>query len=109
MGRYEPEHVGMKICLIPARGGSKRIPRKNIRSFRGQPMIAWSISAAAASGCFDQIIVSTDDDEIADVARSAGAEVPFKRPAISLMIRPPRRMSLVMRWIGLFNRAWPVN
>ena len=71
----------MKICLIPARGGSKRIPRKNIREFRGKPMIAWSISAAQESSCFDQIIVSTDDEEIAEVARAFGAEVPFLRPS----------------------------
>lgn len=71
----------MTICLIPARGGSKRIPRKNIRSFRGKPMIAWSIEAAHASGCFDQVLVSTDDVEIAEVARVHGAQVPFLRPA----------------------------
>jgi len=70
----------MRLCVIPARGGSKRIPRKNIRIFDGKPMIAWSIDAARASNCFDQIIVSTDDDEIADVARDYGAEVPFIRP-----------------------------
>jgi len=71
----------MKLCVIPARGGSKRIPRKNIRIFRGKPMIAWSISAAQQSACFDQIIVSTDDEEIAEVARFFGAEVPFLRPS----------------------------
>ena len=71
----------MKHCVIPARGGSKRIPHKNIRKFCGKPMIAWSIEGAQASGCFDQIIVSTDDAEIADVARQWGAEVPFMRPA----------------------------
>ena len=71
----------MNLALIPARGGSKRIPRKNIRSFRGRPMIAWSINAARAAGCFDRIIVSTDDEEIAALARSHGAEVPFLRPA----------------------------
>ena len=71
----------MKLCVIPARGGSKRIPRKNIREFGGKPMIAWSIKAALASGCFDQVIVSTDDDEIAKIAESFGAEVPFRRPA----------------------------
>ena len=70
----------MNLCIIPARGGSKRIPRKNIREFCGKPMIAWSIGAARASGCFDQIIVSTDDAEIAAVARQWGAEVPFCRP-----------------------------
>ncbi|MDI7863633.1 pseudaminic acid cytidylyltransferase [Rhizobiaceae bacterium n13] len=71
----------MRLAVIPARGGSKRIPRKNIKPFAGRPMIAWSIDAALASGCFDRIIVSTDDEEIADVASSAGAEVPFVRPA----------------------------
>lgn len=71
----------MKVAVIPARGGSKRIPRKNIRDFCGKPMIAWSITAAAASRCFDHILVSTDDDEIAAVAETWGAEVPFRRPA----------------------------
>ncbi len=71
----------MNLCVIPARGGSKRIPRKNIREFCGKPMIAWSIEAARASGCFDEIIVSTDDKEIADVARQCGAAVPFMRPS----------------------------
>ena len=70
----------MKIAIIPARGGSKRIPRKNIKLFNGKPMIAWSIEAAQASGLFDRIIVSTDDVEIADVAKQWGAEVPFMRP-----------------------------
>ncbi|MEP3299047.1 MAG: pseudaminic acid cytidylyltransferase [Pseudoruegeria sp.] len=67
--------------MIPARGGSKRIPRKNIKEFCGKPMIQWSIEAAQKSGVFDRIIVSTDDREIADVANSAGAETPFMRPA----------------------------
>lgn len=71
----------MRLCVIPARGGSKRIPRKNIREFCGKPMIAWSIEAAKESGCFDQVIVSTYDEEIANVARQWGAEVPFMRPA----------------------------
>lgn len=71
----------MKLCVIPARGGSKRIPRKNIRMFCGRPMIAWSISAALDSRLFDRVLVTTDDDEIAAVAREAGAEVPFMRPA----------------------------
>tara|TARA_B100000378_G_scaffold148534_1_gene119940 strand:+ start:599 stop:1309 length:711 start_codon:yes stop_codon:yes gene_type:complete len=70
-----------RVAIIPARGGSKRIPRKNVKDFCGKPMIAWSIEAAKASGCFDQIIVSTDDDEIARVARAWGASVPFTRPA----------------------------
>lgn len=71
----------MKIAVIPARGGSKRIPRKNIRNFCGKPMIAWSIEAAKASSLFDHIIVSTDDAEIADIAKQWGAETPFLRPA----------------------------
>ncbi|WP_417271593.1 pseudaminic acid cytidylyltransferase [Celeribacter sp.] len=66
--------------MIPARGGSKRIPRKNIREFHGRPMIGWSIAAARESGLFDRIVVSTDDAEIAQIARSEGAEVPFTRP-----------------------------
>lgn len=71
----------MKIAVIPARGGSKRIPRKNIKAFCGKPMIAWSIEAALQSDCFDRVIVSTDDAEIAEVARQWGAQVPFVRPA----------------------------
>lgn len=71
----------MRLAVIPARGGSKRIPRKNVRPFAGKPMIAHSIAAAQASGVCDRIIVSTDDDEIAAIAREAGAEVPFRRPA----------------------------
>lgn len=70
----------MKIAVIPARGGSKRIPRKNIRPFCGKPIIAYSIEAAQASGLFDEIIVSTDDAEIAEVARQFGATAPFVRP-----------------------------
>ncbi|MDH5325760.1 MAG: pseudaminic acid cytidylyltransferase [Gammaproteobacteria bacterium] len=70
----------MNIALIPARGGSKRIPRKNIKDFHGKPIIAWSIQAAIDCSCFDRIIVSTDDEEIALVAQSYGAEVPFIRP-----------------------------
>ena len=72
----------MKICVIPARGGSKRIPRKNIRNFCGKPMIAWAIGHALQSELFDKIIVSTDDEDVADVARAAGAETPFIRPAV---------------------------
>ena len=70
----------MNLCVIPARGGSKRIPRKNIKEFCGKPMIAWSIEAAIQSNCFDRIIVSTDDEEIASVAQQYGAEIPFLRP-----------------------------
>lgn len=71
----------MKLAIIPARGGSKRIPRKNIKLFCAKPMIAWSIEAALQSGCFDQVIVSTDDAGIAEVARRYGATVPFMRPS----------------------------
>ena len=70
----------MKIAVIPARGGSKRIARKNIRAFCGRPIIAYSISAARESGLFDHIVVSTDDEEIASVARECGATTPFIRP-----------------------------
>lgn len=71
----------MRVAIIPARGGSKRIPRKNVREFAGRPMIAWSIDAVRRSGCFDRIVVSTDDDAVAAVAEAWGAEVPFRRPA----------------------------
>ena len=71
----------MKVAIIPARGGSKRIPRKNIRDFCGKPMIAYSIEAAILSGCFDKVLVSTDDPEIAAVSKQYGAEVPFIRPS----------------------------
>lgn len=70
----------MTLCVIPARGGSKRIPRKNVKLFHGKPMISWSIQAALDSQAFDNVIVTTDDPDIADVARSQGAEVPFMRP-----------------------------
>lgn len=69
------------IAIIPARGGSKRIPRKNIKEFCGKPIIAYSIQAALASGLFDEVMVSTDDPEIAEVAKQYGASVPFYRSA----------------------------
>ena len=69
------------ICIIPARGGSKRIPRKNSRPFLGTPILAWSIRAAQESGLFDEILVSTDDEEMAELARAYGAAVPFIRTA----------------------------
>ena len=71
----------MKVAVIPARGGSKRIPQKNIKPFCGKPMIAWSIKAALESGCFDSVVVSTDDAAIAKEALAQGADVPFMRPA----------------------------
>lgn len=67
------------LCVIPARGGSKRIPRKNIRLFSGRPIIAWVIEIARLSGCFNEIMVSTEDEEIAKIAREWGASVPFMR------------------------------
>jgi pseudaminic acid cytidylyltransferase len=69
------------VAIIPARGGSKRIPRKNIKLFAGKPIIGYSIEAAVMSGLFERVIVSTDDHEVAEVAKSFGAEVPFLRPA----------------------------
>lgn len=69
------------LCIIPARGGSKRIPRKNIKDFLGKPIIAYSIEVALKSGLFDEVMVSTDDEEIAEVARKYGAKVPFMRSA----------------------------
>lgn len=70
----------MNICIIPARGGSKRIPNKNIRLFCGKPIIEWSIEAALKSKCFEKIIVSTDSKEISKISKEFGAEVPFIRP-----------------------------
>ncbi len=69
------------VAIIPARGGSKRIPRKNLKPFDGVPMIARSIRTALDSGLFDQVVVSTDDEEIAELAQAHGAQVPFLRPA----------------------------
>lgn len=69
------------IAIITARGGSKRIPRKNIKDFMGKPIIAYSIEAAIECGCFDEVMVSTDDEEIAAIAKKYGAEVPFFRSA----------------------------
>lgn len=69
------------LCIIPARGGSKRIPRKNVKPFLGKPMLAYPIEAALRTGLFDEVMVSTDDEEIAEVARQYGAKVPFMRSA----------------------------
>lgn len=71
----------MKLAVIPARGGSKRLPGKNIRLLGGKPLIRWTIDAALESDVFDRVCVSTDSEEIAGVARQCGAEVPFLRPA----------------------------
>ncbi len=69
----------MIIAVIPARGGSKRIPNKNIREFHDKPIIGWSIEAAIEAGCFDRVIVSTDSEQISEIAKKFGAEVPFIR------------------------------
>lgn len=71
----------MKVAVIPARGGSKRIRYKNIREFAGKPIIGWSIETALKSGCFDKVIVSTDSEQIAETAQTFGAETPFMRPS----------------------------
>lgn len=73
----------MRVAFIPARGGSKRIPRKNIRDFCGRPMLCWSIEAALKSTCFDRVIVTTDDAEIAEVARAFGAETLQRPPELA--------------------------
>lgn len=71
--------MNKNLCIIPARGGSKRIPRKNIKNFMGKPIIAYSIEAALNSGIFDEVMISTDDEEIAEIGRKYGADVPFMR------------------------------
>lgn len=70
----------MIVCIIPARGGSKRIPGKNIKPFAGRPILEYPVATARDSGLFDRVIVSTDDERVADIARACGAEVPFLRP-----------------------------
>jgi pseudaminic acid cytidylyltransferase len=80
-GHHQAGELALRVAVIPARGGSKRVPRKNVRVFAGKPMIAWAIDTARASGVFDHVLVSTDDLEIRDVAVAAGAEAPFLRPA----------------------------
>lgn len=81
MPRNECELMTSAVAIITARGGSKRIPRKNIKEFCGRPIIAYSIEAALKSGLFDDVIVSTDDDEIASISKRYGASVPFMRSA----------------------------
>ena len=81
MPRREVLVMGGALCVITARGGSKRVPRKNVRDFCGRPIIAYSIGAALDSGLFDEVMVSTDDPKIAEIAREFGAHVPFMRSA----------------------------
>ena len=82
------------IAVILARGGSKRLPRKNILEIHGQPMIVWTIRAALDSGCYHRVLVSTDDEEIAAISRSAGAEVPFLRDSATDDIAPSTAATL---------------
>ncbi len=72
--------MSKSIAIIPARGGSKRIPKKNIKDFHGKPLIAYSIEVALKSKLFEKVVVSTDDEEIAEISKKYGAEVPFLRP-----------------------------
>lgn len=99
----------MNIAIIPARGGSKRIARKNIRPFCGKPMLAWSINALRESGCVERIVVSTDDAEIADTARTLGAEVPFSRP-LALADDHTATLPVISHAVlALRELGWPVE
>jgi CMP-N-acetylneuraminic acid synthetase len=97
------------LALIPARGGSRGIARKNIRPFLGKPLLAWTIEAANASGLFERIVVSTDDEEIAQAARSAGANVPFLRPAELATDDAPTVVAVqhALRWLADHDRWTP--
>ena len=99
----------MTLAVIPARGGSKRIPRKNIKAFCGKPMIAWAIDAAEQSGLFDRILVSTDDDEISEVSRKWGAEIPFVRPAILADDLTPTVPVIAHAVAAAMERGWKVD
>ena len=92
----------MNIAIIPARGGSKRLPRKNIKIFNGKPLISWSISTALKSEIFDKVIVSTDDEEIAEISKACGAEIPFIRPrSLSGDFTPTRDVVLhLIDWLN---------
>lgn len=94
---------------MPARGGSRRIPRKNIRPFCGRPMLAWALDTALQSGLFAHVVVSTDDGEIRDVARGLGAEVPFERP-VALADDHATTVAVVghaVRWA--LDAGWPIE
>jgi pseudaminic acid cytidylyltransferase len=99
----------MRLAVIPARGGSKRIPRKNIKLFHGKPMIGYAIAAAIASELFDRVIVSTDDEEIAKVAREYGAEVPFMRPAELADDHTPTVPVIAHSIIECQNMGWDLH
>jgi len=98
----------LKVAIIPARGGSKRIPRKNIRCFAGKPVMAYSIEAAARCKLFDRIVVSTDDEKIAAVAREHGAETPFVRPS-ALADDYTDTMAVVAHAVGWLERHQGCN
>ncbi len=94
------------VCIIPARGGSRRIPRKNIKLFHGKPIIAYSIETAQKSGLFDRIIVSTDDLEIAEVAKQYGAEVMMRSEEMSQdEVGTQQVIGYVLNQIGIFKHA----
>jgi pseudaminic acid cytidylyltransferase len=95
----------MKIGIIPARGGSKRIPRKNVKSFCGKPVIAYSIEALLKSEVCDRVVVSTDDEEIAAVAKDFGAEIPFFRPKELSDDHTPT-VPVVRHAISLLTERW---
>jgi pseudaminic acid cytidylyltransferase len=99
----------MRIAVIPARGGSKRIPRKNIRDFCGKPMIAWSIEQARKAGLFEHVVVSTEDAEIAEMARQWGAETPFVRPAALCddHVGTTEVIAHATRWAA--DQGWPLT
>lgn len=99
----------MKLAVIPARGGSKRIPRKNIKEFAGKPMIAHAIHTAFESGLFDQVLVSTDDAEIAAIAESMGASVPFLRPAQLADDHTPTVPVVAHAIQACLDAHWPVT
>ena len=93
----------MKLCIIPARGGSKRIPKKNIKNFNGRPLISYSILTAIKSKIFDKVIVSTDNEEIAEISLKYGAEIPFLRPSNISGDHTPTR-DVVLHAIDWFNK-----
>lgn len=99
----------MNIAIIPARGGSKRIPRKNVRLFCGKPMIGYAVDAAKASGCFDRVIVTTDDREIAAIAADLGAELPFTRPPELADDHTPTVPVIQHALAGCRRLGWPVK
>jgi CMP-N,N'-diacetyllegionaminic acid synthase len=92
------------LAIIPARGGSQGIPRKNIRSVAGKPLLYWTVLAAQQARCITRIIVSTDDEEIAEVARTCGAEAPFRRPS-SISQADSSAMDVVIHALAFFDKS----